>query len=95
MTRAHDCDSHKSRDCHARYLLYGHLGGVLYLATNNLGELLVSLGQDKVMMIIDDDDDNDDIDDVKVVKVWRHAPPSAPPSGLNNNNSLPLLQPVR
>ena len=49
----------------------------MYLATNNLGELLVSLGQDKV------------------VKVWRHAPPSGPPSGHNNNNSLPLLQPVR
>ena len=50
---------------------------MVYLATNNLGELLVSLGRDKV------------------VKVWRPAPPSATPSGHNNNNSLPLLQPVR
>ena len=62
---------------HVRYLLYGHLGGVVYLATNPLGELLVSLGQDKV------------------VKVWRHAPPPAPHTGHNNNNNLPLLQPVR
>ena len=68
---------------------------MLYLATNNLGELLVSLGQDKVMMMIDVDNNDNDDDDVKVVKVWRHAPPSATPSGLNNNNSLPLLQPVR
>ena len=50
---------------------------MVYLATNNLGELLVSLGRDKV------------------VKVWRPAPPSASPRGHNNNNSLPLLQPVR
>lgn len=77
MTWVHYCDSHTSRACHDRYLLYGHLGGVVYLATNNLGELLVSLGRDKV------------------VKVWRPAPPSATPSGHNNNNSLPLLQPVR
>ena len=42
------CDSHTTRD---RYLLYGHLGGVVYLATNNLGELLVSLGQDKVVKV--------------------------------------------
>ena len=30
------------------YLLYGHLGGVMYLTTNTLGDTLVSVGQDRV-----------------------------------------------
>ena len=34
-----------------RYLLYGHLGGVVYLATNILGDMLVSVGQDKVTKV--------------------------------------------
>ena len=29
-------------------LLYGHLGGVMYLSTNTLGDTLVSVGQDRV-----------------------------------------------
>ena len=29
-------------------LLYGHLGGVMYLTTNTLGDTLVSVGQDRV-----------------------------------------------
>ena len=28
-------------------LLYGHLGGVMYLTTNTLGDTLVSVGQDR------------------------------------------------
>ena len=31
-----------------RYLLYGHLGAVTGLATSSLGDLLVSVGQDRV-----------------------------------------------
>ena len=29
-------------------ILYGHLGGVMYLTTNTLGDTLVSVGQDRV-----------------------------------------------
>ena len=31
-----------------RYLLYGHLGAVTGLATSSLGDMLVSVGQDRV-----------------------------------------------
>ena len=33
------------------YLLYGHLGGVVYLATNTIGDTLVSVGQDRVAKV--------------------------------------------
>ena len=34
-----------------RYVLYGHLGGVMYLTTNTLGDSLVSVGQDRVAKV--------------------------------------------
>ena len=41
----------QSREMENRYLLYGHLGGVVYMSTNTLGDMLVSVGQDKVVKV--------------------------------------------
>ena len=41
----------QSREMENRYLLYGHLGGVVYMSTNILGDMLVSVGQDKVVKV--------------------------------------------
>ena len=43
------CD--KVQEMENRYLLYGHLGGVVYLATNTIGDTLVSVGQDRVAKV--------------------------------------------
>ena len=44
-------DGAQSREMENRYLLYGHLGGVVYMSTNILGDMLVSVGQDKVVKV--------------------------------------------
>ena len=66
--------------CWCRYLLYGHLGAVTGLATSSLGDLLVSVGQDRV---------------AKLWRLAGAGAGHQAATGHNNHNTLPLLQPVR
>ena len=45
-------DTDQDLELENSYLLYGHLGGVVHLSTNTVGDTLVSVGQDKVAKVV-------------------------------------------